>query len=548
MPSDLSTICRDQIPGYDPTAGADGYRFDVDLARRAVEFFPLHLCHIEGKLAGEPFELEPWQVAVIGNLFGWVDKDGFRRYREMLLYVPRKNGKSPMCAGIGAYVFFADRESGQQDYLAAADREQAGMLFRHVKGMIENNPAMLERCRIYGGRAEAGQSRSCVKPDGSFLRVVSADASTKHGGNSHLILVDELHAQPNRELVDVLQTSMASANRPQPLAIWITTADYMRPSICNDKYEYACGVRDGQIQDPRFLPVIYESLPEDDWTSPETWAKANPNLGVSVSTEYMEREVAKAQHDPAYEMTFRRLHLNQRTQAAVKWLPMERWDKCDELAADIWTRPCFGGLDLSSTEDLTAFALLWPEHEEDENGVPQLVAVDCIVRFWVPRETATTRARRDGVPYQAWLRQGHIEETEGDWIDYERIKRAIVEASEQYNLVKIGCDKWNAVPMIQSLTTEHGIECEIVSQAIASLSVGSKRLIDLLKRGKFRHDRNPVLRWNAGNAIADQDAAGNVKPSKRKSAEKVDGITAVVNGLTVLDTTGRVGETSLYVF
>lgn len=567
MPPRLRTHCRKLIPGYDPWADPGPYRFDPKRAQKAVDFFPEYLVHIEGAMAGQPFELQPWQQAVIGNLFGWVDDQGLRRYREVLLYVPRKNGKTPLAAGIACLIFFCDHEAGQQDYVAAADRQQAGLLFRHIKGMVERSQEMRKRCRIYGGKGEAGQTRSLVKSDESFLRVVSADADTKHGGNSHLILVDELHAQPNRELVDVLETSMASENRPQPLAIWITTADYMRPSICNDKYEYAKGVADGRIPDPRFLPVIYESDPADDWKSPAVWAKANPNLGISVSRAYMERESTKAEHDPGYENRFRRLNLNQRTQSATKWLPLDRWDQCEPIAADLHERPCYVGLDLSSTDDLTALALLWPEFQEytvtpedleqpghagDEIGSTQLrlAAVDCKVLYWCPEETATVRARRDGVPYQVWIREGWIQQTPGDWVDYSAIRAALQRIQAEHQLIKVGADKWNATHLIQLVQDEDCIECELVAQSVAAMNAGSKQLVELIKRGTFRHDGNPVTRWCAGNAMVDQDAAGNQRPSKKRSAEKIDGVTSIVNAMTIIDERfgGTGGEAQLYVW
>ena len=229
-----------------------------------LEFFPECLHHIEGDKYGQPFVLERWQQAVLANLFGWqrLDSQGrqVRRYREMLLYVPRKNGKTPLVAGLGAAVLFCDAEKGQQDYVAAGEREQAGNLFRYCKGMVELEPELAKRCTIYGGKAAAGQAKSIViEGDYSFLRVISSDADTKHGGTTHLGIVDELHVQDSRNLVDVLRTSTASANRKQPLMVFITTADFDRPSICNEIYDYACKVRDGRISNPAFLPVIYEA-------------------------------------------------------------------------------------------------------------------------------------------------------------------------------------------------------------------------------------------------------------------------------------------------
>ena len=278
--------------------------------------------------------------------------------------------------------------------------------------MVLAEPELLARGRVF-------LNNIVVEATGSELKVVSAEAYTKHGVNAHGVIIDELHAQPNRELVDVLTTSTGA--RRQPLIIYITTADFDRESICNEKYDYACKVRDGIIADPAFLPVIYEAQRDDDWTSPAVWARANPNLGVSVSREYLERECRRAQETPTYENTFKRLHLNLRTQQDVRWLSIEAWDACgdepvDESALD--GQACFAGLDLSTTTDVSALALVFP----DSDGTVAVVS-----RFWIPGDNAEKRERRDRVPYQTWCRQGLIDMTPGNVIDYERIRSAINE-------------------------------------------------------------------------------------------------------------------------
>src|SRR5262249_26425030 len=254
---------------------------------------------VEGKVAGKPFILEPWQKAFIGNLFGWVKENDsgeiVRRYREALLYVPRKNGKTPLSAAICLYMLVLDGEKGAQCYGAAAAREQATLLYRHAAGMVRGSPTLAKKCQIFTGH----KSIVLREDQASSYVVLSAEAGVAHGQNPHLVLIDELHAQPNGNLVEVLESSMASENRAQPLMIPITTADWMRESVCNETYEYACKVRDGGISDPSFLPCIFEATAEDDWKSEETWKKANPNLGVSVSMEYLRRKFKKATEVPA---------------------------------------------------------------------------------------------------------------------------------------------------------------------------------------------------------------------------------------------------------
>lgn len=373
--SSLAKVIR-EIPGYDPYASAGESWFDESAAQRAVDFFGHDtdgcLRHVEGDLRGKLFKLERWQQAIVANLFGWKMRDTMgrevRRYREAMVFVPRKNGKTPLVAGIALFVLFCDDEKAQQNYCAAADRNQAGYLFRHARGMVDLEPELSRRCRIYGGNAAAGQSKSIVREDeGSFLRVLSADADTKHGGNSHFIAIDELHTQPSRDLVDVLQSSLASANRKQPLMIHVTTAGFDRHSICYEKYEYACRVRDGIINDPSFLPVIYEAPVESDWKDESVWAKANPNFGISVSVDYLRRECQKGIDSPAYQNTFRRLYLNQWTEQDVRWLDMDKWDAGNTPIdpADFEGQPCFAGLDLASTNDIAALVLLFPVESDD---------------------------------------------------------------------------------------------------------------------------------------------------------------------------------------
>lgn len=535
--SSLAEIIR-LIPGYDPYATAGDCWFDVDAAQHAIDFFqhPTDgvLRHIEGALKGERFVLEPWQQAITANIFGWKRKDSqgrvVRRYREVLVFVPRKNGKTPWAAALGLYVLACDDEQGQQNYIAAADREQAGMLFRHAKGMVELEPELSDRFRTYGGRAEAGQSRSIVyEKKGSFLRVISADAESKHGGNSHLILIDELHAQPNRELVDVLITSTVSLNRKQPLIVYITTADYDRESICNEKYDHACKVRDGILTDPSFLPVIYEASRDDDWTSPKTWKKANPNLGVSVSEEALARECKRAQETPSYVNTFLRLHLNIRTQNDVAWMDMHAWDSCgahepiawrDQMLREMEGRECFAGLDLSTTTDLTALVLAFPE----DDGYLLLPW------FWIPSENMEQRKKRDRVDYSTWARQGFISATSGNVIDYDVVRHDINELAKKYNIREIACDRWNATQIITQLAGD-GLTIFPYGQGFKDMTAPTKELERAVMSGTLKHGSNPVLRWNASNVTVETDSAGNLKPSKKKSTERIDGIVAACMGI-----------------
>lgn len=507
------------VPGYDAIATAGRCYFDADCADNAIGFIETCLTHVKGELGGKPFLLEQWEKAIIGNLFGWKRPDGTRRYREALLYLPRKNGKSTLCACIILLIMFLDKEPGAELYSAAADREQAVLVYDQAKGMVLQEPELDSRCQIYA------TNKSIVHPEsGSSYKAISADANTKHGYNTHAAIIDELHAQPNRDLVDVLMTSTGA--RRQPLIVHITTSDYDRQSICNEKHEYASKVRDGIIEDESFLPVIYEALITDDWTDPKVWAKANPNIGVSVSYEYLARECKRAQETPTYENTFKRLHLNIKTTSNVVWLPMIAWDECNAQVhrESLERRTCFVGLDLASKIDVAAAAYLFPPEGKDSWQV--------LMQYWIPGDGARQRERRDRVPYETWGRQGYLTMTDGNVIDQEVIRRDINAMRENFKIGKLAIDRWNATALTTQLMGD-GFEVVEFGQGYASMNAPSKELEAMVLARKLAHSGDPVLRWMASNCMIEQDAAGNIKPSKARSTEKIDGIVALIMAIGV---------------
>ena len=492
------------------------YYFDEAAATRAVDFFRELLVHVKGEWAGQPFILQRWQEKeIVRPLFGWKRKsDSMRRYSIAYIEVPKKNGKSSLSACIGLYLLFADREEGAEIYSAAADREQAAIVFETARQMVEASADLKRRAHVFRRSMAVPSTRSSY-------RVLSADAFTKHGINAHGIVFDELHAQPTRELWDVLTTSTGA--RRQPLVVAITTAGYDRHSICWEQHEYACKVRDGIIQDDTFLPVVYAADEEDDWTALETWKKANPNFGVTVKREYFEQQCRKAQESPAYENTFRRFHLNQWTKQESRWMPMTAWQDCPRgpSEADLIGRLCYSGLDLASTTDIAALVHVFP----DDDGTFTVLS-----RFWIPEENMLSRSKRDRVPYDVWVRQGWIHATPGNVIDYGFIRQAIGEDAERFDLKEVAFDRWGATKLIQELQAE-GLTVVQFGQGFVSLSPPTKELLNLVLGKKLRHGHNPVLTWMADNVVVEQDAAGNIKPSKRKSTEKIDGITALVMAL-----------------
>lgn len=531
------------LPGYDPWKGAAeaGLWFDEGAARRAIEFFHEMLTHAEGELAGQPFWLERWQKAFVGNLFGWKRADGSRRYREAMLFVPRKNGKTPMIAGCCLHVLVCDGERGAQIYSAAADKEQAALLFRQAAGMVRNNPELDADqggiIQVYGGMTR----RSLVyEANMSAYRALSSDAKTKHGLTPSFAVVDEEHALPDRELVDTLATGMASKNRRNPLLVHVTTADYDRPSICNEKHAYACQVRDGTVNDLYFLPAIYEAGADEDWTDERVWEKANPNLDVSVSREYLRAECAKARANPALENTFRRLHLNQKTTTDVRWMPLHEWDASsglregenaaawrERMLSELAGQPCVLGLDLSNKNDVTAVSAVFPPHGEREDWA-------VLPWFQVPKESADKRqerhTRRELESFQVWAAQGYMDISDGNWIDYGAVVERINWCCERFEVREVAYDSWNAEAIAQELE-KAGVKTVKVVQGIASLSEPMKQVYGLVGARTFHHGENPVLRWMVGNTAAKMDESGNIRPDKSKSSERIDGVTATITAM-----------------
>lgn len=498
------------------------YRYDAGQAGLAVEFFHRFLRHNQGELAGRPFRLERWQASTtIEPLFGWMKRTAagwVRKYRLVWKEVPRKNGKSTEAAGVALKLTFADGEMGAQVYSTAADREQASVVFAEASRMRANHDELRRRSLQY--------ARALVVPAlGASYKVLSADAGTKHGLNAHGIINDELHAHRTRDLYDVMHTSMGA--RVQPVEFNITTAGYDRRSIAFELHDYAGKVRDGIVHDDQFLPVIYAADENDDWTAPATWAKANPNLGVSISLDYLRKECERAQAVPGYENTFKRLHLNLWTEQASRWLPMDAWDACAGDAApaalleQLKGRRAYGGLDLSSTSDLTAYVLDVPL----DAGRHAWIA-----RFWMPADNVRKRVERDRVPYDLWVRQGWIKATEGNVVDYDVVRADINALHEHLQTMEIAIDRWNATQLATQLGGD-GFTVVQFGQGFASMSAPAKELEKLVLGRLLVHGGNPVLRWMASNVAVRQDPAGNLKPDKEKSGEKIDGIVAGIMGL-----------------
>jgi phage terminase large subunit-like protein len=386
----------------DERAVAQGCRFDLASAERVRTFFRRFLRHSKGEWAGKPFELLDWQwEMVVGPLFGWLREDGSRRFRRSYIEVPKKNGKSSLFSGLGLYLLSADREPGAEVYSAAVDRDQASIVFLEAANMVDASPELSSRLQVVRSTKRIVFHRSR-----SFYRALSADVPAKEGINAHAVLIDELHAQKNRQMWDTLR--YAGAARRQPLHLCVTTAGYDRHSICWEQHDYALKVLDGTIDDASFLGYIAAASDEADWTDPEVWRGANPSFGVTVSAEQFAEDCREARESAAKENSFRRYRLNQWTEQAVRWLSLEKWDACDGTA-DLEGKTCFAGLDLSSTTDISALVLVFAL----EQGRYAALSF-----FWVPEEGARRRQDRDRVPYLPWIKQGYIEATPGEVVAF----------------------------------------------------------------------------------------------------------------------------------
>ena len=493
---------------------SDEFYFDKKAANRSVRFFELCLTHVKGEKAGEPFKLAKWQKErIIRPIFGWKRADGSRKYRIVYVEVPRKNGKSTLASGIALCLLHTDDEPGGEIYSAAGDKEQARIVFGIAKQMSENSEELSERSTIYRD--------SIIEPSTqSVYRVLSSDVHTKHGLNASGVVFDEFHVQPTRDLWDVLRTSMGS--RRQPLIVIITTAGYDMLSVCREMHDYAVKVRDGVVIDESFLPVIYETAEDADWKSPKVWKACNPGYGVSIKKDYLAQECKHAQEVPAYENTFKRLHLDIWTSQDATWLADGVWSACGKrpiLEKDLVGRFCYSGLDLATETDLAALVHIFPDDNWENFEV--------LARFWIPEENMKARINKDRVPYDVWQREGWIEATPGNVIDYDYILNTIDEDARQFDLKEIAFDRWGATRIVQDLDAQ-GLTVLEFGQGYKSLSPPTKELIKLLLSKKIHHGGNPVLKWMAGNVVIETDAAANIKPSKKKSREKIDGIVALL--------------------
>jgi len=490
------------------------------------------LRHSKGDFAGRPFELMPWQQEFFDKLLFTFREDGLRQYRRAFLALPRKSGKSQMCAALGLFCLFLDNEPGSEIVVAAGDRSQASILHTAAKHLLESCPSLLRRAKVYRNSIVVEQTKST-------MITVSSESATKHGLNPSVVLIDEFHVFKDRELVDVLETGMGA--RSQPLTIYITTAGTDMQGPCYKDWQRAIKVRDGVLEDDSFLPCIYAADPEDDPFVEETWKKANPNYGVTTKPEYFRQFAQKAKDSPADEVVFRTLHLNQWQKSETKWIRHGAWDANNAPLRPTAGRPCWCGVDLASTFDTTAFVAVWP----DADG-----SYDIHAHFFIPEENAHKRSKEDRVPYHAWADAGLVQLTDGDITDYDAVRDYILSFCEKNAVRGIAIDRWNAVHLTTQLVAE-GIDVKPFGQGFASMSAPSKLLETLCVSKRLRHAGNPVLAWQMSNVQVKIDDAGNIKPTKKNShsTARIDGAVSLIMalGISSSENHGNTDEPTLMV-
>lgn len=501
-----------------------GAMFDPERVDRVLAAFG-RLRHTQGKWAGRALRPDPWEVGyILAPVFGWVRRndDGVyvRVVRRLYLEIPRKNGKTTLAGGIATYLTAADGEAGAQVYAVATGRDQARYCFDPIRAIAQRSPALKPYVKVLA-------SRIVHHPSGSYFAVVSSVADLLHGANIHGAIVDELHLHQNPKLVEAVETGTGS--REQPLVVLTTTADEgRRETIYARRREYVEALARRALRDHSFYGVVWAADADDDPFVEATWRKANPGFGVSPTREFLESEARKARNSPAELASFLRLHLGRRTKQETRYYDLEAWDANASIVepAKLAGQRAFGGLDLASTNDVIALCWLFPDTEG---------GFDVLWRLWTPEANVAALDRRTAGLASTWARQGHLTTTPGNVADYgfqaEQVRRDL----DAFDVVELGYDPWNATSLVNDLVAD-GAPMVAVRQGYGTLSAPSKELQRLLLAGTcehpvFRHGGNPVVRWMVDNVAVQMDAAGNVKPDKAKSGDKIDAVSAAVTAL-----------------
>lgn len=510
--------------------------YDDNKANKVIKFVK-GLRHTKGKWAGVPFSLLPWQVQAISDIFGTVRDNGRRQYNMAYLEIAKKQGKSELCAALALYGLCADGEWSAEVYGAAADRQQASIIFDVAVDMVDQNATLRKHIKPVLSR-----KRLIYLPTRSFYQVLSAEAYSKHGLNISMSVIDELHALPNADLFNVL-TEGAGDAREQPLTLVVTTAgdDPDHETIGWSIHKMAIDILTGAKVDPTFYAMIYGidrenkriwtgrehmAAEEIDWESEEVWKLVNPSLGHTVSMDKVIDQFTRAKGNPAREKNFRWLRLNSWEKIKTnKWLGLDFWDLCKGKIdlEQLKGRPCYGGMDLSTKIDMTSFVLVFPPDDINTRWI-------ILPWFWVPEDRVKERVESDHVPYDTWVKQGYMKTTPGNVIDYAFIEKEITGLKDIYDIKEIGYDPWNAMQTAIRME-DIGLTMVEVRQGYKSMSPPMKEIEQLVLGKKIQHGGHPVLRWNVGNVETKMDENENIRPVKDKGTERIDGLVATINAM-----------------
>ncbi len=488
-------------------------------SKKVITFIE-HLTHSKAPWYGHPLRLMDWQKDFIHDLYGTIDKEGRRQYRQAFLFVGRKNGKTLLAAALALFHLLADGKPGNEVVLAAGSREQAGICFSQAADFVRMNRVLRKRCRVVDYKKTITDTKT-----GSILKTVSADGAMAHGLNPGFVVADELHVwtgQKGRDLWAALTTG--SSTREEPLFLSITTAGVEQTSVAYEQYKYAKQVADGTVKDETFLPVLFEADEGDKWDDPATWAKANPAMGEFKNIEDIQAMANKARYIHSLRLEFERFHLNRWTGTATSWIDLAAWDATAGIVVpgELKGRVCYGGLDLSSTTDLSSLVLVFP----DDNAP---TGYDVLCHFWLPEERL--ESTEDALDYKTMARQGFLTTTPGNVIDYRSIHHTIKQVRKEYRLKELAFDRWNSSQLITELMDD-GAPVVATGMGYKSMSAPSKHLEELILSKRIRHGGNPILRWNAAGCAIETDASENIKPTKKKSRHRIDGIVALILALS----------------
>lgn len=549
----------------------DRPREDGGAADHAIAFFPEFLRHNEGLFAEKPFELSPHQVFMTGSLFGWLKQDGYRRFRHAYIEEGKGDGKSPWAAGCALYGLTMDGEHGAEIYCAAVTRDQAGIAFKDCKHMAEKS--------VFADRLVITEHNIAYPETNSFIRPVSSEARSLDGKRVFFSILDEVHEHRTPLVIDKMVAG--NKGRKQPLNLEITNSGYDRTSVCWQHHEYSRQLLEQVYEDDTWFAYVCQldpcekcvaegkSSPQDEcekcdhWWEEKNWVKANPNLGLSITHEYLHSEVDKALRMPGKALTVKRLNFCIWTESAAHWLPMDDWDACaTEKSAETFEsihqlkgRLCYAGLDLADSNDTASLVLVFPPKnipkkipvEAEDGTVIDAELLDdpfIILPFiWIPEEMKN-RTGQDRTRFQSWISQGLMHATPGNIIDYRYIMTTIGQCRLDYDLQMLAFDRWGSTKIVTDLCDQYGFTVDEkegkqngkpllvkFSQGFASMSGPTKEFANLVISHKIAHDGNAALRWQFGNVVIDQDSGGNQKPDKAKSADKIDAPVAAIMGL-----------------